>query len=210
MFLKLTVLSVSFLYLRKNEFGYLGVIKMKQTKILTLSGLMLSLATALSFVGLRMPFGGSMTLGSMIPIIAVSYILNLKQSLLVSVTYSLLQMVLNFAPPPVQDFSSFFAVIILDYFLAFGILGFSGLISSNIKNTSLKYMTGAAITVFLRFLCHLLSGVLIWKCYAPEGQSPFVYSLLYNGGYMGGELILTTIVMGFMGDMINSINKKFN
>ncbi len=183
---------------------------MKQTKILSLSGLMLSLATALSFIGLRMPFGGSMTLGSMVPIIAVSYVFDLKQSLMVSVTYSILQMVLNFAPPPVQDFSSFFAVIVLDYFLAFGVLGLSGKLSSNIKNTRLKYMTGAAITVFLRFLCHLASGILIWKCYAPEGQSPFLYSLLYNGGYMGGELILTTIVMWFLAEIINSLKTKFN
>lgn len=181
---------------------------MKQTKKLTVSGLMLALGVALSFVGLKMPFGGSMTLGSMVPVIALSYIFSIKQSLFVAFTYSLLQMVLNFAPPPVQDFSSFFAVIMLDYIIAFTSLGLAGGISFGIKDIRLRCAAGAFAVVVIRFICHFISGVLIWNCYAPEGQSPYVYSLLYNGGYMGGELIITTLAMSFLSGAVHSLKGK--
>lgn len=181
---------------------------MNKTKRITLSGLMLALATALSFVGIKMPFGGSMTLASMVPIITVSYIFGVKWSVVVAFAYSLLQLVCDFTPPPVQNFSSFFAVFALDYILAFTFLGLAGGISAKIKSVKLRYFSGTAAVVIARFICHFISGILIWSCYAPEGQSPFVYSLLYNGGYMGGELILTTAVMVFLSETIEGLKNK--
>ena len=181
---------------------------MKKIKKITLGGLMLALAVALSFFGIKMPFGGSMTLGSMVPIIAISYIFDFKFSLTVGFAYSLLQMVCDFAPPPVQKFSSFFAVIMIDYIMAFTSLGLAGQISSKIKNTKLRYLSGTAAVVAIRFLCHFISGILIWSFYAPKGQSPLIYSLLYNGGYMGGELILTCIAMYFLSSAIQNIKSK--
>jgi len=183
---------------------------MKYTKRLTLSALMLALATVLSFVGIRMPFGGSMTLGSMIPVIMISYIYGLKWSLGVGLCYSLIQIVCGFSPPPVPEFSSFFAVILLDYILAFAVLGLGGFLSSKIKNIKLRYFTGSVLCVLLRFVCHFISGILIWNCYAPEGQSAFVYSLLYNGGYMGGELVLTAVVSVLIAERIENLRKRIS
>ena len=177
---------------------------MKKTKRLSVSAVMLALATALSFIGIRMPFGGAMTLGSMIPVILVSYLYGTKWALGVAVCYSLIQMICGFTPPPVPRFSSIFAVCLLDYILAFAVLGLGNAFSYRIKNVKLKYATGSFICVFLRFLCHFFSGILIWNCYAPEGQNPAIYSLLYNGGYMGGELILTVIVMAITAQRIEN------
>ena len=181
---------------------------MKKIKKITVGGLMIALATALSFFGIKMPFGGSMTLGSMVPIIAISYIFDFKFSLTVGFAYSLLQMVCDFSPPPVQDFSSFFAVIMIDYIIAFTSLGLAGQLSSKIKNIKLRYVSGTAAVIVIRFLCHFLSGILIWSFYAPEGQSPLIYSLLYNGAYMGGELILTTVLMCFLATTIQELKTK--
>ncbi len=181
---------------------------MTKTTRLTVGALMLALAIVLSFMGLKMPFGGRMTLASMVPIIFISYIYDVKWALLISFAYSLLQMVCDFSPPPVQNFSSFFAVCMLDYILAFTILGLAGAISSPIKNVKLRYLAGTVTVVVLRFICHLISGILIWSCYAPEGQSPLVYSILYNGGYMSGELIITTVAMISLSKTAERLRKK--
>lgn len=181
---------------------------MQKTRKLTLGALMLALATALSLVGIKMPFGGEMTLGSMLPVIAFSYMYPLKESAVLSFTYALIQMSLGFVPPPVQNFSSFFAVIMIDYIIAFWVLGFGGVISKKIKNIRLKYTFGTSVVIILRFLCHFVSGILIWSCYAPEGQSPAVYSLIYNGSYMAGELVLSVVIMFFISPALEKIKNK--
>jgi len=86
-------------------------------------------------------------------------------------------------------------VILLDYVLAFSVLGMAGTISSFIKNKCFKVIFGTTMVIFLRFVCHFLSGIIIWDVYAPEGQSVFLYSLLYNGSYMLIEFIITLTVM---------------
>ena len=52
----------------------------------------------------------------------------------------------------------------------------------------------AFIVTTLRYLCHILSGILIWGVYAEEGQSILAYSIIYNGTYMLPEIIISTIV----------------
>ena len=171
----------------------------KTTK-LTRAAVMIALATALSFFRvIQLPNGGSITAGSMIPIIFVSYFLGWRYSLLTAFTYSLLQMLLQgIAVPPVENFLYYTLVIFLDYILAYTVLGLAGIVSGKIKNTTLKYITGSTVCVTLRFICHLISGIIIWDVYAPEGQSVFLYSLTYNGSYMLGELIITVMVMFFI------------
>ena len=164
---------------------------------LTRASVMIALAVALSFFKLfELGNGGSVTLGSMVPIILASFILDFKFGFLTSFVYAILQMLLQgVAAPPVESFSWYLLVIMLDYILAFTVLGLAGVITVKIKNKNLKVITGTFVVVGLRFLCHLLSGIIIWGVYAPEGQSIFVYSLLYNGSYMLGELIVTLAIM---------------
>ncbi len=164
---------------------------------LTRASVMIALATALSFFKVfELGNGGSVTLGSMVPIILVSFILDFKWGILTSFVYSLIQMLLQgVAAPPVENFLWYFLVVTLDYIIAFTVLGFAGGITRKINNINVKVITGTVLVVILRFLCHLLSGIIIWGVYAPEGQSVFVYSLLYNGSYMLGELIITVTIM---------------
>ena len=171
---------------------------------------MLALATVLSFIKLfELPNGGAVTAASMLPIILVSYLLDFKWGVLVGFTYSLLQMLFGFFPPPVQNIPSFFAVIMLDYVLAFTVLGTAGKITEKIRSSRLKYTVGAAIVIFARFIFHLISGIIIWSVYAPEGQSPFVYSLLYNGSFIGVELVITVMLFFALSGTIDKIKKNF-
>ncbi len=175
-----------------------GIIIMnKKIFNLTRASVMIALASALSFFKIfELGNGGSITLGSMVPIILISFILDFKWGVLTAFVYSLLQMLLHgIATPPVQSFLWYLLVIALDYIVAFSVLGFAGGITGKIKNKNVKVTAGTVIVVILRFICHLMSGIIIWGVYAPEGQNVFMYSLLYNGSYMLGELIITTVIM---------------
>jgi thiamine transporter len=158
-------------------------------KRLTESAVLIALATVLNFVKiLNLPNGGSVTLASMTPIILASFRFGTPWGMLVSLAYALIQMVTGFYPPPVQSIGSFAAVVTLDYLLAFGVLG----LANSFRKLGVPAAT--AIVVFLRFVCHFLSGITVWSSYAEgSGHSVAVYSFLYNGSYMLGELVVTLI-----------------
>ena len=167
-----------------------------KTKKLTESAVMLSLATVLSFICIyQAPFGGKVTLGSMVPIIILcARQKEFRISLLSCFAYSLIQMIFEFAAPPTKTLPYFFAVILLDYIVAFTVLSVSGAISRLFKNKCIGVGLGAAVAVTLRFLCHFTTGIFIWGGYAPEGMPVWIYSLIYNGGYMLPEFIVTTVL----------------
>ena len=171
---------------------------MKQkTFNLTRASVMIALSSALSFFKIiELANGGSVTMGSMVPVILISFVINAKWGIFSAFTYSLIQMLIGgIAAPPIQNFLYYFLVIMLDYVVAFTVLGLGNTLSSFIKNKTAKLITGTFLVVFLRFVCHFLSGILIWDVYAPEGQSVFLYSLIYNGSYMGIELIITLVII---------------
>ena len=169
----------------------------KTTTQLTRTGIMIALACALSFFKvIELANGGSVTLGSMVPIILISYTLDFKKAILTSFCYSLTQMLFTgIAVPPTENFFYYMLVIMLDYVIAFSVLGLAGPVTRKIKNTVIKVISGSVIAVALRILFHFLSGILIWGVYAPEGQSVYIYSLVYNASYMIPELVLTVLIM---------------
>lgn len=172
---------------------------MNKTKKITVCAMMAAVAFVLAWLSSVLPFkwaqGGSVTLASMVPIIVASIVTEWKWGLLTAVVYALLQMLLGGIPaPPVQNFTGYVLVISLDYIIAFGVLGLADVFFKMFKKKSAGIVFGAFMVCLLRFLCHLLSGVVIWGVYAPEGQSIWLYSLVYNGGYMLPETIITTVV----------------
>ncbi|MBQ7563519.1 MAG: energy-coupled thiamine transporter ThiT [Lachnospiraceae bacterium] len=81
--------------------------------------------------------------------------------------------------------------LICDYILAYGSMGVSGFFAD--KKHGL--ITGYLAAVVCRFIFVVLSGVVFFADYAPEEMNPFVYSVLYNGAYIGAEAVLTVIVL---------------
>ena len=175
---------------------------MNTTKKITASALLIALATVLMWVSKLIPSpwlqGGSVTLASMVPIIAAGIIFGTKWGLCCGVAYAVLQMMFGFYPPPTRTFTYFILVILLDYVLAFGVLGLSGFF----YRISGKRFFSAALSAFavtlLRYICHILSGILIWGVYAEEGQSVLIYSIIYNGSYMIPEIIISTFVTAIL------------
>ena len=171
---------------------------MKTTRKIAVSAIMTALATVLMLISKIIPApwlqGGSVTIASMVPIITVGMLFGTKWGVYSSLCYALLQMMFGFYPPPTQTLIYFILVVLLDYVFAFGVLGLSGMFYSLFGKKSFAIPLSAFIVTLLRYLCHILSGILIWGVYTGEGQSVLMYSLIYNGTYMVPEIIISTIV----------------
>jgi len=166
-----------------------------KTKRIVLTSILIALATVLSMIKVyQLPLGGSITLLSMMPIALISIEYGLRWGMTGAFVYSLIQLgfgigdgLFGWGLSPAALVGS----IVLDYLLAFTVLGLSGLFR---KKGSLGICTGTAMAVCLRFICHLLSGAVIFDIWLPDGWSnPWIYSLVYNGSYMLPELIFTVI-----------------
>ncbi len=179
---------------------------MSKTKKLTLSAIMVALSTVLVILSKLIPApwlqGGSITLASMVPIIAASIILDFKWGMLTGIVFSLIQMMTGFYPPPTQNFISFFLVVMLDYIVAFGVLGLSGVFYRLMNKKLWAIPVSGVIVTTLRYVCHIISGILIWGVYAEEGQTVLAYSITYNGSYMIPEIIITGVVLSILSKFI--------
>ena len=85
------------------------------------------------------------------------------------------------------------AIILLDYIIAYTVIGLSSMFGSSRP----AIIGGVVVTLGLRFLCHFLTGWMIWDALWPNefGMTSAVYSLWYNGSYMLPEGIMTTIAV---------------
>ena len=159
------------------------------------TAIMLGLATALSIIPFfKLPAGGSITLFSMLPVLIIAYRHGMKWGFLTGGIYGLIQMVLGLsALSYATNALAVVCIILFDYIVAFGILGFGGLFR-NIKNQTVGFSLGTVIACVLRFLCHFLTGITVWADYTEGTWSVVLFSLTYNGSYMLPELIITTAV----------------
>ena len=155
------------------------------TKKLVYSALGIALALVTSYIKLwEMPMGGSVTLLSMLFICLIGYWFGLKYGLITGIAFGLLQFIID-------PYMLSIPQVILDYPFAFGALGLSGLFCNKKFGLQIGYVIG----VVGRFVCSTLSGVIFFADYAPEGMNPWVYSIAYQGSYIGAELVLTLIII---------------
>jgi len=107
------------------------------TRVLAEIAIGVALATVLSTIKIfSMPYGGSVTLGSMVPILLIAFRRDVKVPII-----------------------------------------------------------GVVVGLAGRFICHFISGVVFFGMYAPEGMSPVLYSAIYNGGYIGAELVISAVLI---------------
>jgi len=180
------------------------------TKKLTTSAILIALSAVLSMISVfKAPYGGSVTAASMVPIIIIGFLYSTKWGLLSGFIYAIIQMLLGgIAPPPVPSFIMYILVIFLDYIIAFTVLGLSGFFYRLIKKIKFSIPICGAIVMLLRFICHFISGIVIWDVYAPDGIHVWIYSLLYNGGYMLPEIIISIIILFMLIKPIKNLIEK--
>lgn len=171
--------------------------KNNTTYKLVLSGIMVALSVLLSFVQVySLPMGGSITLFSMVPIVAVSWLLGTGWGLGSGFALALLQMIFGFSNfGYVSGPLAYFVLTMADYILPFTLLGLGGIFRNKIKNDYVAIGVGAFMVGFIRFICHFISGITIWGAWASDDTMSAIcaYSLAYNGSYMLPETILTVI-----------------
>ena len=155
------------------------------SKLVARIGLAIALAFILDMLKIyTLPNGGgSISLGSMIPILLISIVYGPSIGLFTGFLFGVLKLIIDpYILNPVQ--------VLFDYplpFMAVGVAGF-------FKN---KYL-GATLGMLLRFSCHFISGVIFFGSYAPAGMSPILYSLAVNGFAVGGELLICLVLLAFL------------
>ena len=169
----------------------------QKTRTLVECGLLVALAIVLSLITVyELPQGGSITAASMMPLVIISFRHGPKWGLLSGAVYGLLQIVPLGGIKNVMYCKTFIAMVLcvlLDYLVAYGMMGLASIFGAPIKNRDAGVAVGTAVSGLLRYLCSFLSGVILWGEYAPEDMPVWLYSLTYNGSYMIPEIILTVV-----------------
>ncbi len=177
---------------------------------LVFTALMLALATVLSeLTPIRMPMGGTVTPGSMVPLVIIGQMYGVGWGLGACTVYGLFQMLFG-----IDNFSyattlwAVLAIALFDYLLAYGITGVSG-ITRKLKNPAVAAGLAGLIAGVGRFVCHFLSGVTVWKEWVDVTALPaalqdtwlakgdaliYSYSFFYNGATMLPETIVTVVL----------------
>lgn len=175
-------------------------------RMLTEGGMMIALATILSYLKIyKAPMGGSVTAGSMIPIIIFAIRWGIVPGLAVGSAYGVLQFILEpYFYHPIQ--------FLLDYPLAFGLLGLAGIAYYMKDKDSVKGYINIFLAIFIaisgRMICHILSGVVFFAEYAGD-KNPWLYSIQYNAFYLIPELIIScTIIAILWKPLQNSLKAK--
>lgn len=198
-----------------------------KTRKLTESAMLMAVAVVLELVSKmfipELPFGGQLTLCSMLPIVLISYRHGVKWGLFSGFCYSFLQMALGaktvtaaFQPGYFGEGTMLFNAFLmcaLDYVAAYTGLGLGGIFRSKLENRGLSLALGGLVALFARYLCHVLSGYILFSGYAEwfftqdgfpawgaalvDALSPqmlgFTYSAVYNGMYMLPEMAITAV-----------------
>ena len=136
--------------------------------------------------------GGSLSI-AMVPIFIMSFRWGLKGGILTGLIVGSLQILFansSYFVNPLQ--------VILDYTLAFSLVGVSGIFAGKInKNENVVYYLtmGMIVGGILRTISHIISGVVYFGIYAPEGFNSLGWSIIYNSSYMLPSLLICIIVV---------------
>lgn len=158
------------------------------TRMLATGAICIAMSYLLSYIKLfSMPTGGSVTAASMFPLMAFAYLYGVGPGLFAGLAYGLLQFIQ-------EPYIYHWIQIIIDYPLAFAMLGLAGCFRKT--NKPWAFPAGTVLACFGRFLCHLFTGMVFFGEYAPAADfvSIFLYSAGYNGGYMAVEAVITVVI----------------
>lgn len=171
---------------------YIKKIKLSTSAIVKI-GLAIALSVVLDKITLfKMSQGGSVTPGSMIPIIIISFIYGPQVGMLSGFLFGFINLILGGSiVHPIQ--------MILDYPLAFMMIGMSGYLKPNYmldtnNKARIKVVLAVLIATLGRLICHFLSGIIFFREYAGQ-MNPYLYSLIYNISFLSVEFLICSTIM---------------
>ncbi|QGU94671.1 energy-coupled thiamine transporter ThiT [Clostridium bovifaecis] len=170
-------------------------------RTISIIGVSLGLATVLKLFRIyHLPQGGSITAGSMVPILLIAFFYGPEIGFLTGFLYGLITLSLDpYILHPVQ--------VLFDYPLPFIALGLAGYFPN-------KKILGSFVAIFGRFICHFISGWVFFGSFAPKGMSPIIYSLTLNGLFIlieGGVCIaiMSLLPVKTLKSILNRNNRNF-
>ena len=203
-----------------------------KTKRLTESAMLLSVAIVLELCSKmfipELPFGGQVTLVSMLPVVLISYRHGVKWGLVSGVAYAMIEMAIGaktvtaaFQPGYFGDGVMILNALImclLDYLVAYTALGLGGIFRNKIENRGKALCCGVLVALGCRYVAHIFSGYILfagwaewfftqdgfpaWGASLVASLSPtalgMLYSIVYNGMYMIPEMILTVVAAALL------------
>ncbi len=180
---------------------------MQQTKTRKLveCALMVALATVLGLVKMvDLPYGGSVTLASMLPIILISYRNGLGWGFGSAAVYAVIQQLFGLNNLSyMTGVPAIITLIMLDYVVAFTILGLAGIFRKWIPGQNNALAVGAFTVCFARYACHVISGATVWAGLSIPTTAALGYSFIYNATYMIPETIITVLAAYYVGSLID-------
>ncbi len=186
-FLLLAVIAIICFSVKKRTYD---------AKHIAAAGIAIGLSFALSYAKISpLPYGGSITLASFVPVLIYAYVYGIVDGLLAGTIFGLL----NFVSSPyiLTPFT-----FILDYLLAFASIGIMGVAKKLTKKQTFNVVIGTVLVFFTRFLFHLISGIIyfiddsVWVDLPDWAMAnAFVYSLIYQLVYIPADCAIAAIVM---------------
>ena len=156
-----------------------------KTKRITESAMLLAIAIVLEFAAKlfipELPFGGQITLVSMLPVVLISYRHGIKWGFFVSFTYSIIQIIMDLYlgkggstimalfMPDSDDYMGIvaaIAILVIDYIIAYTVLCLGGVFRNRIKSKTLAIVLGVVLALGARYICHIVSGYIFYGAWA--------------------------------------------
>lgn len=185
---------------------------MKSKRIMWIceSAIMIAVATVLSVVALiNMPFGGSVTAASMVPVVLIAYRYGVGLGAVTGLVYSLIQLLLGASNLSYATSSTAaVAIIFLDYVFAFTAVGLAGMFKNKIKTQPSAMVLGTLTVCVIRYIMHVISGCTVWAGVSIPTEEGFLYSLVYNAAYMVPETIVTAAAVWYLSRIIDFRSEK--
>lgn len=187
-------------FLRRGSF-----MKNKTVRTLTECAVMIALATVLSLIKIvDLPAGGSVTIASMLPVAVIAYRHGLGWGLGAGLVHGAIQQLLGLNSLSwVTGWQSILAVVLLDYIVAFAVVGFAGVFRRSVKDQATGLTLGCILACVLRYACHVISGATVWAGLSIPTQAALGYSFIYNATFMIPETIVLVVAALYIGSTVD-------
>ena len=165
-----------------------------QTKILAEIAVLSALSAVLyALRPFSLPYGGAVTLGSMVPVMWLSLRRGIRVGIVAGAIFGILALFIDVLLLGASSVVATPLQAVLEYPVASGLLGLTGIFH---RKTVSFAIAGAALSVFLKFLVHYFVGVFVWYyVYAFPAYGQWVFPAVYNGSFLIVEFIVSSILL---------------
>ncbi len=141
-----------------------------------------------------LPFGGAITLGSMVPVMWLSLRRGISAGIITGIIFGILALFIDILLLGASMVIATPLQAVLEYPVAFGVIGFTGIMH---RKTVRFALFGMTLSLLVRFIIHYFVGVFVWYyVYAfPIEWGRWLYPAVYNGSFLAVEGIISAILL---------------